>query len=816
MKECEFKFFKVADTPDTFDIEKFKCGDIEQAKLYKSSKTVYHKTLVKYEDILREDSPNFAREVPKDCIFIDYDDIKKAKEMYEIIIHSKIRCRILETQHGYQFLFRKPPFYKKELTGATNWFGYSFDAKGTTKEKIPPVQIIKVCGMLRKEVHSWNLDTPTTILDKINIEELDVLPYWLYGKLKDTELHKSGKTGDRTKDDAVEYTLKNNPFTQLMTMKDGGRHNHIVERCSYFALSNGFEMDEFKSLITAIHDQYLCKIGTPMPDSDLFGDLDTRWDGYKATLESNGYEYDEEERRWAKITTKTKDRIDERRAAEYLFDIVRYFVTGKNADGTYNNLLHTNTDGSYDYKNDFPELKQKLREYSDQNFKEIFYKEVREQLMQMCIEHNKIITRNNIYVFAKNKILSCISSDAFDFSWLGTKPPTDVVLPWNWYSEEWVKEHAEDLGGNITRFIKQLSRNSRGIPQPIIQDWLWVVAGASMIPVNRLQKIIIMSGGGGNGKSIFTSLIRLCLGEYMFNESKIFSSNPNNNKFWGEDLDKGILCVVDDMPRLYDREAFTAIKGAVTGSDTGLYINEKFKPKKRLDVLPQIIACTNFEFELYDKSEGMKRRLCIIPTEFEIPPEKRDFDLQHKLVLNTMDTKKIAEYQMSDEAFNYSGKKVMNMHTGEKGVQDSLQNGSLAWFANKARYMYMDWISGKLKLEYTEEMERLLLLEQTFDDTPKGQIEDFINWHLINKCGGTDGKAIDLSPANSFYYELYQIYKNEYCIAKKLTPMKESIFNNNCARFVRKSFTVNKKNNDEGISYPYIYFDKPAKHSKKK
>lgn len=814
MTELDFSFFKVADTPDAFDIEKFKSGDIEQAKLYKDSKTVYHKTPVKYEDIIKEDSPNFAREVPKKCTFMDFDNLAEAEEMKKIIDHSGLRCLELKTQHGYQFLFRKPDFYQKELTGATNWFGYKFDCKGWTKGKSPPVQIIKVCGMLRKEVASWNLDTPITTLDKIDIEELDVLPYWLYGKLKDNELHKEGKTGDRTKDDAVEYTLTDNPFTQLMTMKEGGRHSHIVERCSYFALSNGFEIDEFKSLITAIHDQYLVKLGTPMPDSDLFGDLEDRWDGYKATLESSGWTYEEKERKWKKVKEKKSDKIDERRAAEYLFDIVKYFVTGKNSDGTYNNLLHTNKDGSYDYKNDFPELKQKLREYSNQNFKETFYKEVREQLMQMCIEHNKIITRNNKYIFAKNKILSCISSDAFDFSWLGKKPPTDVVLPWNWYSKEWVEEHAEDLGGLITHFIEDLSRDSFGKPQPIIQDWLWVIAGASMIPANQLQKIIVLGGGGANGKSIFTSLIRLCLGEYMFNESKIFSSNPNNGKFWGEDLDKGILCVVDDMPRLYNREAFTAIKGAVTGSDTGLYINEKFKSKKRLDSLPQIIACTNFEFELYDKSEGMKRRLCIIPTEFEIPPEERDFDFQHKLVLNTMDKKKIAEYKMSDEAFNYHGKKVMNMYTGENGVLDSLASGSLAWFANKARYMYMDWISGKIKLEYTERMECLLL--QTFDDTPKGQIEDFINWLLVKKCGSTDNTVADLSPANGFYYELYLIYKEEFCKFKKLTPMKESIFNTNCGRIVRKSFTVKKKKNNKGISYPYIYFDKPAKPFKKK
>lgn len=805
----EIVFHPLPPTPTYFDEDKFKASDETQIEIYKSNKTPNQKKKFTYEQISTEKC-NYARQVPMKGCFIDFDNKTEFEIMKKIIVHAGLKCLILSTQRGGQFLFRLPAFYQKELTGATNWFGYKFDCKASWKNKegkeIHAVQNMKVCGMERIEVASWNLDKPISP-DTINIDELDVIPYWLWGKLKDTDLHKKGEPGES------HYTLTDTPFTQLMVMKEGGRHNHIVEHCSYFALSNGFEMDEFKNLITAIHDQYLAKIGTPMPDSDLFGDLDTRWEDYKATLESSGWTYEEKERKWEKLKTKKEEKIDERRAAEYLFDIANYFVSDKNTDGTYNNLLHTNKDGSYDYKNDFPELKQKLRKYSKQNFRESFYKEVREQLMQMCIEHNKIITRNNKYLFSKNKILSCISSDAFDFSWLGKKPPTDVVLPWNWYSKEWVEEHKDDLGGFITHFIEELSRDAFGKPQPIIQNWLWVVAGASMVPVNRLQRIIIMSGGGGNGKSIYTSLIRLCLGEYMFNESKIFSSNPNNGKFWGEDLDKGILCVVDDMPRLYDREAFTAIKGAVTGSDGSLYINEKFKAKKRLDILPQIIACTNFEFELYDKTEGMKRRLCIIPTDFEIPPEKRDFDLQYKLVLNTFDPVKIAEYQMSDEAINYSGKKVMNMYTGEKGVLDSLKDGSLAWFANKARYMYMDWISGKLVLEYTEKMECLLL--QTFDDTPKGQIEDFINWHLINKCCSTDNTVTDLSSANGFYYELYLIYKEEFCKLKRLTPMEESIFNNNCGRFVRKSFTVKKQRNDKGISYPYIYFNKPAKHSKK-
>lgn len=803
----EIIFNPLPATPKYFDEDKFKTGDETQLEIYKNNKKPNQKKKLTYEEILTKKC-NYARQVPMGGCFIDYDNNEKFETMRKIIIHFGLRCFILKTQRGGQFLFRKPDFYKVEMTKAINWFGYEFDTKASwvneNGKEIHVVQNMRVCGMERVEVASWDIDTPI-LPDTINIDELDELPYWLWGKKDNKDLHKEGKPGKS------EYTLDNTPFTQLMKMDEGSRHNHIVERCSMFALQNGFELEEFKDLITAIPDEFLVKIGPAMSDSDLFGDLPKRWEEYEETMTSSGWDYDEEERKWKKAKKKDDKKIDERRAAEYLFDIANYFVSDKNTDGTYNYLLHTNTDGSYNYKNDFPELKQSLRKYSDQNFKESFYKEVREQLMQMCIEHNNIITRNNKYIFAKNKILSCISTDAFDFDWLGTKPPTDVVLPWNWYSREWVEKHKEDLGGLITNFIKELSRDAFGIPQPIIQNWLWVVAGGSMIPSNKLKKIIILSGGGNNGKSLYTSLIRLCLGEFMFNESKIFSSNPNNSKFWGEDLDKGILCVVDDMPRLYDREAFTAIKGAVTGTDGSLYINEKFKPKKRLDVLPQIIACTNFEFELYDKTEGMKRRLCIIPTEFEIPEGKRDFDLQHKLVLNTMDNKKIATYQMSDEAFNYNGKNVMNMYTGEKGVQDSLQNGSLAWFANKARYMYMDWVAGKLKLEYTEKMERLLLLEHTFEDTPKGQCEDFANWHLINKCGGTDGKVIDLSPANGFYYELYLIFKNEYCAIKKITAMDYEQFKSNFGRVVNSKYTVKKKKNDKGIPYPYIFFDKLKK-----
>ena len=778
-KYVEFTFCELPETPRSFDASKFREGDPTQIKLYKDSKVPRRKKLVTYAQIEEDDELNFARVVPEGCMFIDFDNPKEAAEMREIIIHSGLRCLILETAHGYHFLFRVPDFYKKEMTAATNWFGYKFDTKGPGS-----VQIIRVCGMDRDERASWEISE--SILPRvIDVDTLDILPYWLWGKLKDTDLHKKGKPGES------EYTLEDTPFTQLMVMREGGRHNHIFNKCSYFGLSNGFELQEFKDLIQAIHDHWLVELGTPMSDSDLFGDLPERWEGYKATLTSEGWEYREKERKWIKIKSKKDDKIDERRAAEYLFKQYDFYGSGSNDDGTFKKLFYKDLVGPYEYKTNLTVPRQSLREHSDQNFKETFFKEVEVQLMQLCAENNKTIRRSDVYVIAKNKVLSCITDEAYDFSWIGTKPPTDVVLPWNWYSREWVEKHEEDLGSQIKWFISQLSRNSRGVPQPFVQDWLWVIAGASMVPANNLQKIVVMAGGGQNGKSLYTSLIRLCLGDEMFNESKIFDSNPQE-KFWGEDLDTGILCVVDDMPRLYNREAFSYIKGAITGTDT-VYINEKFKPKKKLEVLPQIIACTNAEFELYDKSEGMKRRVKILPTEFHVPDDVKDSDLQHKLVLNVKDRAEVAEYRMKESAFGDRGKRVMNMHTKETGVLKSLEDGALAWFANKARYMYIDWTLGLLKLEDSEGMKEKM--EGTFSGGFDAEIAEFMEWYITERKESIWTKDLYLE---------YQDWHNEMATGEMM--MKEKAFSMKLGKAIGdmkdKGYKIEmkKKKNDKGMT----------------
>ena len=139
----KFTYCELPATPWRFNIEKFKAGNEKQEKLYKDAKVPNRYNTLTYEEVTDEKKNlNYARVVPENCMFIDYDNKYEFERIKEIILKAKLNCLILDTPHGGQFLFRKPDFYKKEMTKATNWLGMKFDTKGSDS-----VQIIRVCGM---------------------------------------------------------------------------------------------------------------------------------------------------------------------------------------------------------------------------------------------------------------------------------------------------------------------------------------------------------------------------------------------------------------------------------------------------------------------------------------------------------------------------------------------------------------------------------------------------------------------------------------------------------------------------------------------
>ncbi len=785
----KFTYCELPATPWGFNIEKFKAGNEEQEKLYKKAKAPNRDKTLTYEEVTDEKKKlNYARVVPKDCMFIDYDNKYEFERIKEIILKTKSHCLILDTPHGGQFLFRKPDFYKKEMTKATNWLGMNFDTKGAGS-----VQIMRVCGMDRKEIRSW--DGKEVTLEELDIDELDVLPYWLWGKLSDKDLHKSGKTGDRTKDDATEYTLTNNPFTQLMTMEEGKRHDHIFSKCRYFAVSNGFTLDEYQKLIQVIHDEYLVKIGTSMPDSDLFGDTETKWEEDIENLESHGWIYEEKERKWKKVKSKKSEKISKQEACEWLYDKYDFYVMGSNYDtGEGGQLCYITYDLRISF--DLNIMWKELREFFyEQPFDTPFYKEVKEQLIQRCNGDKKYFHRSSKYYVCKNGIAFCNSDVIFDFDRFKEKkhPPTDLIYDWNLHDRKWVAEHKDDLGTNITKFIKDLSRDSSGKHQPEVEQWLYVLIGASITPVNSLGKIVILSGGGQNGKSLYLGIIKMLLGSTFYNESNIFGSSPTQ-KNWGENLDKGICCIVDELPQTYNKEAFSYVKGGVSRT-ASVEINPKYGKKKSLEVLPQIMCATNHKFELFDKSVGMRRRVVILPCCYKVSEEEKDKLLLYRIVMNLDNSeesnKQIIEYCMNEETPN-AGVVIeeSGIRVREQCVLDSLENGSLCWLANKCRYMYLDYKSGEISLSNSEEMESLF--DQTFGDDRKSRCKQLINSHIVNKCGIAPDR--DLSLANCFISELFAEHE-QTCKMEGIEAMEEKSFSTICGKVLKEIgyFTKRRK-----------------------
>ena len=799
----KMEFCSLPATPWNFNKEKFLAGDEKQVKLYKDSKIPNRDKTLSYEEIKKEEV-NYARIVPNGCCFIDFDNSHEFKRMKEIVIKSKLKCLILETQHGGHFLFKKPDFYKKEMTGATNWFGYKFDTKGAGA-----VQILRVCGMKRKEIYSF--DSKEVNLDELDVNKLDILPYWLWGKLNNKELHKKGKPGKS------EYTLTNTPFTQLMVMEEGGRHTHIFSKCRMFALTNGFSIEEYKSIIQIIHDIFLTKIGSAMSTSELFSDLEQCWNDDKENMEINGWSYDKKERKWKKATSKKDAEASAQEVCEFLYNKYNFYVTGCNYDTSEGGQLCYITDDSR-ISFDLNIMWKETREvFYQKKFTTQFNKEVKEQLIQRCNEDKKYFNRSNKYYICKNGIASCISDDIYNFDYLKRKnlTPTDLIYEWNLHDRKWVAEHKDDLGKIISKFIQDLSRDSTGTPQPKVEQWLYVIVGASMCAGNSLGKIVALSGGGQNGKSIYFGIIKMLLSQNFYNESNIFSSSPTQ-KYWGDGLDKGICCIVDELPQNYNKEAFSYIKGGVSRTSS-IEINPKYGKKKLIETLPQILCATNHKFELFDKSIGMRRRVVILPCCYKVSDEEKDDLLLYRIVMNLDKHKKsneqIIEYR-NNEATPNAGIAIeeSGIRIREQCVLDSLENGSLCWFANKCRYMYIDYVSKRLKLSNSEEMESLF--DQAFGDNRKGQCKKFINWYLANKCG-TDTSR-DLSKANCPFNQLYDIYKN-YCKTEKIKPMESEKFKNNCSRAIKElGYTIKKKRRYKENPTTFALFDKIVPPFKKK
>lgn len=147
----------------------------------------------------------------------------------------------------------------------------------------------------------------------------------------------------------------------------------------------------------------------------------------------------------------------------------------------------------------------------------------------------------------------------------------------------------------------------------LAQEW----AGYLLLPDTGEQKFMILEGEGANGKSVYTAAITAMLGEENVSTVplEVFGDRFSRTETLGK-----LLNAAGDCAEL-DKVAEGYIK-SFTGGDR-MYFDRKgvaglnCRPTARL-----MLACNNRP-RFSDRSQGIWRRVLLIPWEIEVPKEKR-------------------------------------------------------------------------------------------------------------------------------------------------------------------------------------------------
>lgn len=150
---------------------------------------------------------------------------------------------------------------------------------------------------------------------------------------------------------------------------------------------------------------------------------------------------------------------------------------------------------------------------------------------------------------------------------------------------------------------------------PALQEFM----GYVLIPSNRGQKMLLMIGKGGEGKSRIGRVLRALLGDNM-NTGSI--QKLENDRFHRSDQEGKLLFLDDDM-RMEALPSTNNIKSIVTMEDK-IDLEQKGKQSRQGYLHVRIICLGNGSLKsLHDQSYGFYRRQVIITTK-DRPPDRVD------------------------------------------------------------------------------------------------------------------------------------------------------------------------------------------------
>ena len=158
---------------------------------------------------------------------------------------------------------------------------------------------------------------------------------------------------------------------------------------------------------------------------------------------------------------------------------------------------------------------------------------------------------------------------------------------------------------------------------PTLQEFI----GYCLIPSNKGQRMMVIKGNGGEGKSQIGAVLGALLGSSMKDGS---IGKISENRFARADLEHILLCVDDDM-RMEALRQTNYVKSIVTAQGK-MDLERKGKQSYQGWMFARLLAFSNGDLQaLYDRSDGFYRRQLVLTTKEKPAGRVDDPDLAEKM-----------------------------------------------------------------------------------------------------------------------------------------------------------------------------------------
>ena len=158
---------------------------------------------------------------------------------------------------------------------------------------------------------------------------------------------------------------------------------------------------------------------------------------------------------------------------------------------------------------------------------------------------------------------------------------------------------------------------------PTLQEFI----GYCLIPSNKGQRMMVIKGEGGEGKSQIGAVLSVLFGSNMKDGS---IGKISENRFARADLEHILLCVDDDM-RMEALRQTNYVKSIVTAQGK-MDLERKGKQSYQGWMTARLLAFSNGDLQaLFDRSDGFYRRQLILTTKAKPADRKDDPDLAEKM-----------------------------------------------------------------------------------------------------------------------------------------------------------------------------------------